>query len=88
MKRTQLYLNDDMWQVLHDKAATSGTTISELVRQAVQEHYMAKPNRKEAMMSIVGMWSDRTDMEDSETYIRNLRTDNRFERIFGDTDPS
>lgn len=88
MRRTQLYLKDDMWQVLHDRAASSGTTISELVRQAVQERYMVKPGRKEAMMNIVGMWSDRTDMEDTETYIRKLRTDNRFERIFGDSDPS
>ena len=87
MKRTQLYLNEDMWQVLHDKAASSGTTISELVRRAVQERYMVKPGRREAMMAFAGIRSDRTDTEDTEAYIRKLRTDNRLERIYADADP-
>ncbi len=87
MRRTQLYLNEDLWQVLHAQAATSRTSISELVRQALRERYLTKPGRKEAMRGVVGIWSDRTDLPDTETYIRALRTDNRLERIYRDSDP-
>ena len=33
------------------------------------------------MMGIVGLWKDRTDLPDTETYIRNLRGGNRLERL-------
>jgi hypothetical protein len=37
--------------------------------------------RRAAMMGIVGLWKDRTDLPDTETYIRNLRGGSRFERL-------
>ena len=37
--------------------------------------------RRAAMESIVGLWKDRTDLPDTETYIRNLRDDDRMERL-------
>jgi hypothetical protein len=37
--------------------------------------------RRAAMMSIVGLWKDRTDLPDTETYIRNLREGSRLERL-------
>ena len=37
--------------------------------------------RKAAMMSIVGLWKDRTDLPDTETYIRTLRRGTRLERL-------
>jgi hypothetical protein len=37
--------------------------------------------RKAAMMGIVGLWKDRTDLPDTETYIRNLRGGTRLERL-------
>ena len=36
MKRTQLYVDEDIWKALHIRSRQSGTSISELVRQAVQ----------------------------------------------------
>jgi macrodomain Ter protein organizer (MatP/YcbG family) len=83
MRRTQLYMEDDVWKVLQIKAKQSKTTISELVRQAVREKYLEKKaERKEAMLSMVGLWKDRTDLPDTETYVRSLRTDDRLKRIF------
>jgi methyl coenzyme M reductase subunit C-like uncharacterized protein (methanogenesis marker protein 7) len=48
----------------------------------------AQPNptkleeRRAAMMAIVGLWKDRTDLPDTETYIRNLRkSSHRLERL-------
>jgi hypothetical protein len=82
MRRTQLYLEDDLWTALHAKALHEGATISELVRVAVRERYMGNlAERRAAMLGIVGLWTDRAGMEDSETYIRNLRDDDRMERL-------
>jgi len=37
--------------------------------------------RKAAMMGIVGLWKDRTDLPDTETYVSNLRGGTRLERL-------
>ena len=37
--------------------------------------------RRTAMMGIVGLWADRTDLPDTETYIRNLRGGTRLARL-------
>jgi hypothetical protein len=85
MRRTQLYLDDDLWTALHTKALLEGSTISELVRVAVRERYMGNlAERRAAMLGVVGLWKDRVDMEDSESFIRNLRDDDRLERLASD----
>jgi len=82
MKRTQLYLDDDLWQAMHDRAAREKTTLSDLARTAMRDRYLVDPvKRREALMGIVGLWKDRTDLPDTETYIRNLRDDDRLERL-------
>lgn len=83
MRRTQLYLDDDLWDALHARARSQGTTISDLVRKAARERYLGNlDERREAMMALVGIWKDRTDLPDStEEYIRNLRRDTRMERL-------
>jgi len=82
MRRTQLYLEDDLWMALHAKALLEGATISELVRVAVRERYMGNlADRRDAMLSVVGLWKNRSGVEDSESFIRNLRDDDRQERL-------
>jgi len=82
MKRTQLYIEDDVWKVLEIRAHQSRSTISELVRQAVREKYLDnKTGRREALLSAVGLWKNRSDIRDGETYVRRLRNDNRLSRI-------
>ena len=82
MKRTQLYLDEDMWQALHTKAAIEKTTVSDLVRTAARERYLEDSDkRREALMGIVGIWKDRTDLPDTETYVRNLRKGSRLKRL-------
>lgn len=82
MKRTQLYLNEDIWKVLHIRSRQQGTSISDLVRQAVREKYGSLPvSRREAMQAFVGMWKDREDMRDSTAYVRGLRKGKRLKRI-------
>jgi hypothetical protein len=82
MRRTQLYLEDDLWAALHAKALLEGATVSELVRVAVRERYMGNlADRRAAMLGIVGLWKDRAGMEDSESWVRNLRDDDRLQRL-------
>jgi hypothetical protein len=82
MKRTQLYLDEDLWQALHTKAAIEKTTISDLVRTAARERYLEdSEKRREALMGIVGIWKDRTDLPDTETYVRSLRKGSRLKRL-------
>jgi macrodomain Ter protein organizer (MatP/YcbG family) len=82
MRRTQLYLNEEVWKKLHIHARQRKTTISELVREAVGEKY-GKPsaNRKQAMLAIVGLWKDRDDLPKTEQYVRELRKGKRLKRI-------
>ncbi len=37
--------------------------------------------RRKAMQAIVGMWKDRSEFEDPEAYIRNVRRDTRLKRL-------
>jgi hypothetical protein len=82
MKRTQLYLNDDVWKALHIQSQQQGISISELVRQAVREKYLnSAENRTEAMEALVGLRKDRKGLPDTDTYIRRLRTGKRLRTL-------
>jgi len=84
MKRTQLYLDEDIWKVLHIRSHQSGTSISELVRQAVRDKYGISPaKRREAMQAWVGIWKDRKDLPSTEAYVRQLRKGGRRRRRLG-----
>jgi hypothetical protein len=83
MRRTQLYLDDDLWSALHTQALSQKTTISDLVRKAARERYMYTPEQRSAdMMAAVGVWKDRKDIpDDAEAYVRILRKGTRLKRL-------
>jgi hypothetical protein len=82
VRRTQLYLEDDLWKALHVRARQSKSTVSELVRRALREKYLGDATgRKEALLSAAGIWKDRTDLPDTQTYVRSLRKGTRLQRI-------
>lgn len=82
MKRTQLYLDDDLWNALHERARSEGTSISDLVRQAARERYLGRmEGRREAMQAFVGIRKDRMDLSDSTEYVRGLRRGGRLGRL-------
>ncbi len=82
MRRTQLYLEDDVWETLHILARQSRTTVSELARKAIREKYLGDAaRRKDVLLSAVGLWKDRTDLPDTGTYVRSLRKGDRLKRI-------
>jgi Ribbon-helix-helix protein, copG family len=82
MRRTQLYLDDDLWNALHARAESQGTTISALVREAARDRYLGNlDERREAMLGFIGIRKDRDDLPDSTEYVRSLRRDTRIERL-------
>ena len=84
MRRTQLYLDDDLWNALHARARQEGTTISELVRVAARERYLGSLDaRKRAMQAVVGIRKDRKDLANTEAYVRRLRRGIRLKRLAG-----
>ena len=82
MRRTQLYLDDDLWETLHTRAHASGSTVSELVRDAVRERYLGSlETRNKAMQAVVGLWKNRRGIGDSTAHVRNLRRGKRLNRL-------
>jgi hypothetical protein len=82
MRRTQLYLDDDLWQALHARARGEGSTISELVRLAARERYLGKlDERRGAMEAVVGIRKDRPEFRNPAEYVRGLRRGSRTARL-------
>jgi hypothetical protein len=82
VKRTQLYLEDDQWKLLHKLARQEKSTVSDLVRRAVRQTYTVDfERRRRAAQAIVGLWADRDDIGDTGKYVRRLRQGTRLARF-------
>ncbi len=82
MHRTQLYLDEHLWNALHARAKSGKTSISELVRVAVRDRYMGKRDEQaKAMQEFVGIRKSRSEAVDAVEYIRSLRRGDRLERL-------
>jgi hypothetical protein len=83
MRRTQLYLDDHLWNALHARARSQKTTLSELVREAIRERYFGKQEEQaKAMRDFVGIRRDSSEPVDSVEYVRRLRRGNRLDRLY------
>lgn len=84
MKRTQLYLDEQVWDILHTAARKQRTTVSELVREAVRERYLGQLNvRKKAMQEFVGIRKQCPVGWDTERFVRGLRRGSRIDKLGG-----
>lgn len=83
MKRTQLYIEDDVFRVLRRLSREKTISISELVRQAVRKVYaLEKPEHAEKVLrEAAGIWKDRKDIQSTEQYVRQMRKDTRRRRF-------
>ena len=87
MRRTQLYLDDDLWSTLHAKAHREGTTISDLMRQAARQCYLGSlSQRSAAMEAFIGIRKGREQL-DSTDYVRGLRRGSRIEKLSAQSTP-
>jgi hypothetical protein len=82
MKRTQLYLDEELWSALHAQARRGKTTISDLVRQAARERYLGGiAERSQAMHDFVGIRKGPAETVDAVELVRNLRRGDRLKRL-------
>ena len=83
MKRTQLYLDDDMARVLATVSRQRGATISELVRECVREKFGRSDALDKVAMArrLGGIWKDRADLGDTGRFVRKLRTGTRRRKL-------
>ena len=83
MKRTQLYLDDDIAKVLSTVSRQQGRTISELVRECIREKFGRKESLDKAVLAkeIAGIWKGRKDLGKTDPFVRRLRKDSRAGRL-------
>lgn len=82
MVRTQLYLDEDIHRRLRALAAQQGRTVSDLVREAVVRAFGGGEvnYRMSTLEGITALWRDRSDLEETSSYVRRLRRDTRRAR--------
>ena len=81
MRRTQLYLDDQLWVALHARARSEKTTVSDLVRRAVRERYLGnEEQRRAAMQRLVGIRKS-APADDVDEEVRVLRGGERVKRL-------
>ena len=80
MKRTQIYLDEDIFQVLKQESHLRKKNISSLIRDTLREKFIKKKHTN-AVEESAGIWKDRNF--DVEEYIRNLRKGNRLKELYG-----
>jgi len=82
MRRTQLYLDEELWGALHERARSQKTTVSELVRMAVRERYSGNHGqRMKAMQAFVGIRKQASETPDAVEMVRSLRRGDRLDRF-------
>src|SRR5262249_39650204 len=85
MRRTQLYLDEECARVLPAESRRRRTTVSALVREAVDRAYggASGSDRAAIIDRLAGVWADHGDLADGDRYVRTLRTSRRPERWGG-----
>jgi len=82
MKRTQLYLDEEVARMLETLSRQKGTTISELVRTSLRESYMHGKKLDKAALArgLTGIWRNRRDLKEPGA-VRKLRRGSRLKRL-------
>lgn len=76
MKRTQIYLDEKMYSRLERESRAEAASISEIIRQSVQERLDRQSrNLLKAAEEVFGLWKDRKF--DVEAFVRKSRRDRK-----------
>lgn len=74
MKRTQIYIEEEIFSVLEKESAMSHRTISEIIRDSIRETYHHDSlSVVKKLNNVFGIWKSRKF--DTDRYIRDLRRD-------------
>jgi hypothetical protein len=74
MHRTQILLEENQYQRLKRESASTGRSIGDLVRKAIDEKYNSKQERMwKALEASWGAWADRDDIGTGAEYVERIR---------------
>ena len=78
MKRTQIYLDEEVYKYLKAESKRTGKSVSEIIREKWRtEINQSKENLIKAIDETAGIWQYKT--EDVEETIRNIKNRSRFD---------
>ena len=84
MKRTQIYLDEEIYKYLKEESEKTGKTISELIREKLKkEIHCNTKNLLKSIKEVAGLWSYQTNNVDD--FIRELRKGKRIDNIVRET---
>jgi hypothetical protein len=86
MRRTQIYLTDEQGRLLERRSRSTGTTVSELIRAAVDEVYvrrrtMSRSEQVRLARRTAGAW--KAFPETGAEYVERVRGSRRLARLHG-----
>lgn len=84
MRRTQIYLTDEQGRLLERRSRTTGSTVSELIREAIDAAFtgrkgMDREERIHLARRTAGAWRDFP--ESGAEYVERLRGGGRLARL-------
>lgn len=82
MKRTQIYLTNDEWKVLKQRAKQEHATVSSVIRAQIDRAFLERPgfDFDRALERAFGLWKDREDISSTEQYLRQIRKGKRLDQ--------
>lgn len=86
MRRTQIYLTEEQGRVLESRSKATGSTVSQLIRTAVDSVYlrrraMSRAQRARLARSAAGSWKSLP--ETGQEYVERIRGSGHLARLHG-----
>ncbi|WP_293448825.1 ribbon-helix-helix protein, CopG family [Persephonella sp.] len=80
MRRTQIYLDEEIYKYLKEESKKTGKSISELIREKLKKEInQNKENLLKVIKEVSGIWDYQA--EDVEGSVRNIRKGNRIDNF-------
>lgn len=77
MKRTQIYLDEEIFQFLEKESRIKHKSMSEIIRESIKNKMKSKKDEIVIkMLAVAGL--RKKDKSDPDRYIRNLRRDRKI----------
>ncbi len=74
MKRTQIFIDDDIFSFLKKESKTAHRSVCEIIRESIKEKYQHQTNLLlKRLDTIYGIWGKRNI--NAVNYIKNIRKD-------------
>ena len=82
MHRTQVMLEEHQYRRLKRESESSGRSIGELVREAIDHKYRPSQERMwAALRASRGAWAGRADIGDGAEYVESIRNQSLDDRL-------